>query len=1259
VAFELGDYDARHPLVIDPVISYSTYLGGTGFDEALAVARGSDGSLYVAGYVDSADFPGPSSVQAARRGLRDSFVLRLNPAGTALLYATYVGGTGEEQGTGVAVDAEGNAYVVGNTSSSNFPVTAGALQAAPGGGTDGFAFKLNPSGTALLYSTYLGGPSADFPNAVAVDAAGRAHVAGRTFSSRFINGAQMPKAGSPVYKTTDAAATWQPAENGIDDYTATAFAIHPTDPNTVYAGTTIGVYKTTDGGATWSPAGGGTAPRSVSALLIDRSNPSTVYAATFASTPSVGIHKSTDGGASFVRLTTRFAYALAADPAAPNTIYAGTSNGIFKTTDGGATWGPVNNGLPSSVLQGEIYDFAIDPSNTMIVYAATRRGVYKTTDGGGAWAAANNGFDFFGSVLQVNSLLIDPSAPSVLYAGTISGGVFKTTNGGASWSQINTGLQGPNQFGTFTSAVVALAINPSAPSVLYAGTLGGGIYKTADGGATWAASSAGLINRSVSRNALEVAPSNPATIYAGFESGADAFAVRLNAQGTAADYSVYLGSSESDEASGVALDAAGNAYLAGSTSAGDFPTAGPFQAAFGGGDLDGFVAKLSPAGATLYSTYLGGTGLELAFAIAVDSAGRAHVTGLTSSANFPLAGPRRTSNSNPDISDVYVARFSPAGSALEYSVLHGGQFSDWGHAIALDPAGNAYVTGSTNSIDFPMVSPSQNGYGLGGSDAFVFKLGPASEVIYSTYLGGGGADQGRGIAVDAAGTAYVVGQTSGNFPLVAPLDPSFGGGSSDGFVARLTDATAACTYSLSRNSVSVAPAASTGAVSVTAGAACAWTAASNVEWITITAGASGQGNGTVNYAVAPHSGATARSGTMTIAGLTFTVTQGPASPRLQFSQASYQFSEASARATLTVTRTGDPSDFAVVDYQTADADTFTVGCADAAGAAGNAFARCDFATAVGTLIFAPGETAKTITVPLIDDGHAEGPETFQVRLSDALVASLGTPAVASVTVEASDAGGAPNPVVASKEFFVRQQYLDFLSREPDDAGFDAWLGVLNGCVNIFTGPEVQSGCDRIHVSGEGFFRSVEFQLKGAYVFRFYRAAFGRLPEYTEMVSDMSFIAGATEQQVHERRAQLAQRFTQRGEFTQLYNGMTNAEYVAALLGRYQLQQVTTPDPVRPDTGAKVTLSGAELTSRLSGGLLARAQVLRAVADSDEVGAREFDNAFVAMQYYGYLRRKPEPAGFEAWLRVLQSGDTRTMVNGFLNSVEYKLRFGQP
>jgi hypothetical protein len=379
---------------------------------------------------------------------------------------------------------------------------------------------------------------------------------------------------------------------------------------------------------------------------------------------------------------------------------------------------------------------------------------------------------------------------------------------------------------------------------------------------------------------------------------------------------------------------------------------------------------------------------------------------------------------------------------------------------------------------------------------------------------------------------------------------------------------------------------------------------------------------------------------------------------LRFGAATYSVGEGAGRVILPITRAGNISAASSVDYRTVDTDTFTFGCADTVNNSGGAYGRCDFATVVGTLNFAAGEAEKTISVPVIDDTHVEGSESFHVALSNPTGAALSQPATALVTITDNDAGGAQNPVVASLPFFVRQQYLDFLSREPDADGFNAWLTVLNNCSDPFSRPTVISACDRIYVSGEGFFRSPEFRLKGFYVFRFYKAAFNRLPEYLEVVADMSFVAGQTEAEVYARKAQLATLITERQEFQTLYGGMNNAQYVNVLLGRYRLTQLTTPDPAQPDSSMKTTLTAADLANRLAAGTLTRAQVLRAVADSEEVGAEEFRNAYVSMQYYGYLRRKPDADGFRAWLGVLLNGGERFMVDGFLNSVEYKLRFGQ-
>jgi len=248
-----------------------------------------------------------------------------------------------------------------------------------------------------------------------------------------------------------------------------------------------------------------------------------------------------------------------------------------------------------------------------------------------------------------------------------------------------------------------------------------------------------------------------------------------------------------------------------------------------------------------------------------------------------------------------------------------------------------------------------------------------------------------------------------------------------------------------------------------------------------------------------------------------------------------------------------------------------------------------------------------------------------------------------------------NPI-DDAQFFVRQHYLDFLAREPEPSGLAAWLGVLNRCPDLHNDPS----CDRITVSAS-FFGSPEFQLKGFYAFRFYRVAFDRLPEYGEIAADMQSVTGQTPAEVYANKAAFADAFAQHGEFNAAYGSLSNDAYVNALMDRYQLQSITTTDPASPDTGGLVTFSRSQLVAALNGGSLSRAKVLRAIVDSTQVFQLEFNNGFVAMQYYGYLRRAPEAAGYNAWLRVINNNpnDFRTMVHGFVNSLEYRMRFGQP
>ena len=182
ISFRLGQYNRRYQLVIDPVLAYATYLGGLGQEQGLGIAVDKDGNAYVVGSTTSARFPGTS---ALLQGASDAFIAKLNPAGTELVYATYLGGLNTDTANAVAVDAAGNAYVVGGTGSANFPVSADAVQKTMNGVGDAFVAKLNPAGTGLLYGTYLGGNNFETALSLALDAGGNAYVTGQTDSTNF------------------------------------------------------------------------------------------------------------------------------------------------------------------------------------------------------------------------------------------------------------------------------------------------------------------------------------------------------------------------------------------------------------------------------------------------------------------------------------------------------------------------------------------------------------------------------------------------------------------------------------------------------------------------------------------------------------------------------------------------------------------------------------------------------------------------------------------------------------------------------------------------------------------------------------------------------------------------------------------------------------------------------------------------------------------------------------------------------------------
>jgi hypothetical protein len=319
------------------------------------------------------------------------------------------------------------------------------------------------------------------------------------------------------------------------------------------------------------------------------------------------------------------------------------------------------------------------------------------------------------------------------------------------------------------------------PTLVYSSYLGG---SAADYGYSVAVDSSGCaytVGETWSNNFPLLNPMQ--SVQAG---DTDIFVTKWNAAGTGIIYSTYIGGSNRDVPLSIVVDAAGDAYIAGYTYSANFPiTSGALKTTFSG-QSKAFVLELNPSGSSLtYSTFLGGSDNDYATGIAVDSIGQAYISGYTASIDFPVSSNAFQSSYGGGEFDGFFAKLNPSGSQLVYATYLGGMGNDTAYAVALDPAGNVYLTGQTQSSNFPVLQALQITYS--DSDAFVVKLNASSQVLYSTYLGGTGSGTGTGIAADAAGNAYVAGYTTApDFPVTSGAYQPGNHGSYDAFVAKLS-----------------------------------------------------------------------------------------------------------------------------------------------------------------------------------------------------------------------------------------------------------------------------------------------------------------------------------------------------------------------------------------------------------------------------------------------------------------------------------------
>ncbi|OHB71796.1 MAG: hypothetical protein A2W23_00015 [Planctomycetes bacterium RBG_16_43_13] len=398
------------------------------------------------------------------------------------------------------------------------------------------------------------------------------------------------------------------------------------------------------------------------------------------------------------------------------------------------------------VVKGNEYGFQVaqyDETKPLIIDPTL---VYSTYLGG-------SGTIDFGQGIAVDS------SGNMYVSGTTSSTDFPTASP----------LQGSNAGG---NDIFVAKINASGSALLYATYIGGSLNDSGCGNiAIDSSGNAYITGYTYSADFPTVSP-----IQGSLAGDRDAFVAKIDASGSALIYSTYLGGSGYDYPCGweIALDSSGNAYISGETTSTNFPTVSPIQGSNAGG-YDAFAAKINASGSALvYSTYLGGSGTDAAWAITVDSSGNAYISGYTNSTNFPTASPIQGSNAGGY--DAFVAKIDASGSALVYSTYLGGSNFEEGYCIAVDSSGNAYITGKTDSTNFPTASPIQASK-AGGRDAFVAKINASgSALLYSTYLGGSGYDVGWGITADSSGNAYISGETtSTNFPTVSPIQEAMQG----------------------------------------------------------------------------------------------------------------------------------------------------------------------------------------------------------------------------------------------------------------------------------------------------------------------------------------------------------------------------------------------------------------------------------------------------------------------------------------------------
>ena len=744
------------------VLQWNTFLGGPGMDAGRGVAVDSSGYVYVCG-----GDTGPWGINPVRAftGDGDAFAARLNSNGV-LLWNTFLGGTGKDQGVRIAADSNGNVYMVGHSNAA-----WGSPLRDYSSDYDVFAVKLDSSGT-LLWNTFLGGNSPDYSGGIALDSSGNVYVVGDS-SATWDNPVRAYTGSSDAFAAklnSSGAFQWNTFLGGMgDDYgrgiTADSSGnVYLTGYSNASWGSPTSAYTSDDdafaarlessGALLWNTFLGGTGKDRGAGIAVDSSGNIYVSGGSESAWGSPARAFTGNGDVFAARLDSIGAlqwstFLGGTGPDHGRGIALDTSGNVYITGDSSASWGsPVkaftgySDAFATKVnslgaLQwntfvggmGGDYGYAISLDSDGNVYVV---GGSDTTWDSPVRAYSGGYYDAFAAKLNSNGVLqwntfLGGTGVDYGYGVAVdsSGNVYLTGYSNATWG---------NPLQPFSGNIDAFAAKLDGNGALLWNSFLGGTG--GDEGYGIAVDSSGSVYMFGESSATW---GSPIRAYSG---SMDAFAVKLDNSG-ALLWNTFLGGTGSDYSRGIAVDSSGNVYVAGLSNSNWGSPIILYSSSW-----DSFVAKLNSSGALQWNAFLGGTGIDTGNGIVVDSSSNVYVTGFSSAT---WGNPVRLYSGN---FDAFAAKLN-SGGVLLWNTFLGENGDDTGWGIALDSSSNVYVTGYSYATWGSPVR-AYSGY----CDAFAVKLNGSGALQWNTFLGGTGNDGGQGIAVDSSGNVYVAGSTS-------------------------------------------------------------------------------------------------------------------------------------------------------------------------------------------------------------------------------------------------------------------------------------------------------------------------------------------------------------------------------------------------------------------------------------------------------------------------------------------------------------------